>query len=88
MWVLVGYLIYKVAVIGSIYGVIRLLICKMHDWKTQPVKFQIGSKVIDAATAEALQVQIQRLSTVGNYIHMSDVVNLRQALDAHLVKKP
>ena len=30
-WVLVGYLIYKITVIGSIYGVIRLLIVKMHD---------------------------------------------------------
>ncbi len=88
VWVLVGYLVYKVAVIGSAYGVIRLLICKVHDWKTQPVKFQIGSKVIDAATAEALQAQILRLNRIGNYIHMSDVTALSQALDAHLAKKP
>jgi len=31
VWVLVGYLAYKVVVVGSIYGVIRLLIIKGHD---------------------------------------------------------
>ena len=31
VWVLAGYLIYKISVIGSIYGVIRLLIVKAHD---------------------------------------------------------
>lgn len=88
VWVLVGYLVYKVAVIGSIYGVIRLLICKVHDWKTQPRPMKIGAKVIDEATADALQVQLLRLNRIGNYIHMSDVLALSQALDAHLAKKP
>lgn len=87
VWVLVGYLVYKVAVIGSIYGVIRLLIVKAHDWLTAPRQMLIGTKIIDAETAEALQVQIQRLNRVGNYIHQSDVTILKQALDAHLAKK-
>lgn len=88
VWVLVGYLVYKVAVIGSVYGVIRLLIVKLHDWLTVPRQMRIGSKVTDAETGEALQVQLLRLNKIGNYIHMSDVTALSQALDAHLAKKP
>ena len=81
--VLVGYLAYKVAVIGSIYGVIRLLIVKMHDWKTKPVVFKIGAKALDEETAEALQAQIARICS-SSYYHMSDVQKLREALDAKL----
>ena len=86
VWVLVGYLVYKVAVIGSIYGVIRLLIVKAHDWLTAPRQMRIGTRTLDAKAAEELQVQINRLST-HNYISSSDVQNLKQALDAHLAKK-
>lgn len=32
VWVLCGYLIYKLAVIGSVYGLIRLAINKAHEW--------------------------------------------------------
>lgn len=86
VWVLVGYLVYKVAVIGSIYGVIRLLIVKAHDWKTAPTEFKIGAKTLDGQAADDLRVQIQRLS---NYSHITsyDVLVLKQALDAHLAKK-
>jgi hypothetical protein len=85
VWVLVGYLAYKVVVVGSVYGVARLLIIKLHDWLTKPkvVKLSLGAKVIDEATAEALNAQIARLSN-GIYLHMSDVKKLREALDAKL----
>jgi hypothetical protein len=33
IWVLVGFFAYKTIVIGSIYGVIKLAIVKLHDWK-------------------------------------------------------
>ena len=85
VWVLVGYLAYKVVVVGSIYGVIRLLIIKLHDWLTKPrvVALKIGAKPIDESTAEALNAQIARISS-GHYFHMSDVQKLREALDAKL----
>ena len=85
VWVLVGYLVYKVAVVGSIYGVIRLLIIKGHDWATKPktVALKIGAKPIDESTAEALNAQIARVCS-GQYYHMSDVQKLREALDAKL----
>lgn len=87
VWVLVGFLAYKVAVIGSIYGVIRLLIVKLHDWLVRPsvVQLQLGIKPIDEATAHALNAQIARISG-GSYVHMSDVQKLREALDAKFSK--
>ena len=36
LWVLCGYLVYKLAVIGSIYGLIRFAIDKTHDYLTKP----------------------------------------------------
>ena len=87
VWVLVGYLAYKVAVVGSIYGVIRLLIVKFHDWATKPktVALKLGARPIDESTAEALNAQIARLCDSG-YCHMSDVQKLREALDWKLKK--
>ena len=76
-WVLVGYLIYKITVIGSIYGVIRLLIVKMHDVlmdrKTMAKPGEIPC--IDETVHAALIMQINRLKTT-IYIHNSDVQNL------------
>ena len=85
VWVLVGYMAYKVVVVGSIYGVARLMIIKFHDWLTKPkvVKFNLGAKALDEDTAVALTAQIARLSD-GIYLHMGDVKKLREALDAKL----
>lgn len=80
VWVLVGYLIYKIVVVSSVYGVIRLVIIKLHDWATKPRAFKVGAKLIDEATAEALNVQIARIAST-SYIHMIDVQKLREALD-------
>lgn len=86
LWVLIGFLAYKLAVIGSIYGVIRLLIVKGHDWLTRPreVTLKLGVRAIDEATAEALNAQVARVCGSGLYYHMSDVQKLREAIDAKL----
>ena len=83
VWVLAGYLAYKIAVIGSIYGVIKLMIQRLYEWKTHPAQFKVSTRIIDAQTAEALQVQIARIGST-SYIHMSDVQALREALDVKL----
>jgi len=88
IWVIVALFAYKVVVIGSVYGVIRLAIVKAHDWLVKPREMRIGSKAISQDVAEALQVQIQRICTT-TYYHMSDVEKLRRALDAEFsAKKP
>jgi len=48
LWVALGYFVYKVAVIGSIYGLARFFIDKLHSWLVTPkeklveVKYEIG----------------------------------------------
>lgn len=89
-WVLVGFLCYKITIIGSIYGVMRLFIIKLHDWLVTPkqVQMKLGMKVFDEATAEALNAQIARLNSGSTYIHMSDVQKLREAIDAKFKGQP
>jgi len=86
VWVLVGYLIYKVAIVGSVYGVIRLAIIKVHDWKVKPVevRMKLGAQPLGEGAIEALNAQIARLAGPSGYIHMSDIQKLREALDAKL----
>ena len=81
-WVLVGHLIYKITVIGSIYGVIRLLIVKMHDVLmdrkavVKPGEIPCANETVHAA----LIIQISRLRE-GVYIHNCDVQKLANAID-------
>lgn len=88
VWVLAGYLAYKVAIVGSIYGVIRLAITKLYEWKTAKVETQIrlGVNTINEDVAEAIKLQLTRLFGNG-YIQYSDVAKLRQAIDIVLKGK-
>ena len=81
-WVLVGYLIYKITVIGSIYGVIRLLIVKMHDVLMDRKSVVKPGEIlcIDDTVHAALIAQLNRLKT-SRYIHSSDVQNLANTID-------
>jgi len=94
LWVIAAFWGYKVVVIGSVYGVIRLAIVKLHDWLTAkeaakrvPVPMTLGANMINAETADALRAQMARLGGGGGYVHMSDVQRLKTALDALEVKK-
>ena len=81
-WVLVGYLIYKITIIGSIYGVIRLLIVKLHDVLiTRKAVVKPGEiPCIDDTVHAALIMQISRLAE-GVYIYSSGVQELAKAID-------
>lgn len=86
LWVLVGFYAYKVVVIGSIYGVIRFSIEKLHDWKTRPpapqiVQFRIGGAVISEDVAAGLQAQLARLASRSGYFHAEGIAKLRKAID-------
>lgn len=89
VWVLVGFLVYKLAVIGSIYGTIRFGIQQFVVWRASTVSrpFKMGSRLIDESVGEALQAQIVRLCSMTGYIHHSDVVRLQRAIDAALEKE-
>lgn len=86
-WVLCGYLIYKLSIVGSIYGLIRYAIHKFVEWRTlpppppPPIMYKLnGMNAINEEVALSIVAQLQRLSTTG-YIHASDVHKLRMALD-------
>lgn len=86
LWVLIGYLIYKLAIIGSMYGVMRFAIQKFVEWKTNPKTFKVGGRAVNEAVAYEIEVQISRLVST-SYIHSSDVLKLKQALDIVLKGK-
>lgn len=87
VWVIVAFYIYKVSIIGSIYGAIRFSISKLHDWavtrKTMPVIEQEinlvdrlhGICITSDATLNMLILQIQRLKGIHGY---------RQAMFIHM----
>jgi hypothetical protein len=80
VWVLAGLLLYKVTVIGSIFGILKLLINRAFEWHTKPKQLKLYDRCINIETYNALEVQIKRLST-SSYIHMSDVRKLEAWLD-------
>lgn len=81
VWVLVGFLLYKIVVVGSIYSVARLLIIKLHHAITRSKEFTIDEVPVNAETAVALTKQLSRLLGGGFFYKMQDVEKLRKALD-------
>ena len=99
IWVIAIYFFFKVTVVGSIYGVIRLAIIKLHDVlmarKTLPpqqvdIEVLIDGMVISDQKEEFMR-QLRRLRGIrtgihSEYIHKSSVNFLREAIDAQLAK--
>lgn len=88
VWVLVGYLVYKIAVIGSIYGLLRFLIDRLHSWLTGPrvitKEWDLDEITIDDRTRVKLINQIMRSRNHGlRYMHPDDVEWLRKAIDEY-----
>jgi hypothetical protein len=87
LWVLIGFLIYKLAVIGSIYGTIRFIVDKLHSWLTnrdQEMRPLLDGIVI-TGNVNGLMAQLHRCKHAsGKYIHQTDVEWLREAIDAKL----
>jgi hypothetical protein len=101
VWVLVGFLAYKVAVVGSVYGLLRLLIEKTHAWlvfRKQPaleIKEVELRPLLDGLAIKAeissLMYQIKRVAGKGlnidsSYIHGASVDWLRRAIDDRIAK--
>ena len=91
LWVIAFFFIYKVSIIGSIYGVIRLGIMKAHDWLTNPKprtviqKIDVAGECITGAHTDLLrQIRRCKRATGQYYIHDSDVAWLTEAIDAKI----
>lgn len=89
LWVLTGYWIYKLAIIGSVYATIRFCVAKFVDWKTtpppppHPVVYNFKGILVNEDVAIALAGQLTRLQTDSGYgyVHASDIARLTKGLD-------
>lgn len=86
VWILAGLLFYKVAVIGSIYGVIRLAIEKWHDYLIKPKevieKLSLDGIYVTGATKEEMTKLLHTLRKPGmNYVHIDDIEALQKAME-------
>jgi hypothetical protein len=98
LWVIAFFFVYKVAVIGSIYGVLRFGIEKLHSWLTTPkqllevreVRATLDGMVI-RGQLEAFIGQLHRIRGKGvniqsDYVHSASVEWLRDAIDDKIAK--
>ena len=95
VWVIVAFYIYKITIIGSIYGVIRFIVSKIHDYGiTQKTRLEqvnlhdkfYGITINQDETLDELIVQISRLKgkatgIKSSYIHKNSVDWLREAIN-------
>jgi len=99
LWVLIGFWAYKVMIVGSIYGVIRFVVSKVHDYLVQrkvipPEVKQIEVRVLVdgiciANAVDPLIAQLRRLVGMrtgikSDYVHQASVDWLREAIDEKL----
>lgn len=96
IWLLAIFFAYKVMIVGSIYGVIRFGIDRLHSWLTTPKQRleQVditgvinGMTITQDGSHDALVSQLNRLrgkatGIRSNYIHSTSVNWLREAIDA------
>lgn len=84
VWVLVGFYVYKVVVVGSIYGVVRFVTVAVKEImvreKVVRHEAKLGRNLLNSTVEALLVEQIQRIPS-SIYIHTSDVDDLRKAID-------
>jgi hypothetical protein len=96
LWVIAFFFAYKVVVVGSIYGVIRLGIERAHSWLTTPkVKMVEIRPMLDGmcigGAVEPLLTQLRRVAGKGTninsqFVHGCSVEWLREAIDGKIAK--
>jgi hypothetical protein len=99
LWVLAIIYGFKVVVVGSIFGVIKFTVEKLHNYATTP-KHTLSRVDIEpilrghviSGQLDALIAQITRIKYFGGgmdgYVHDKDVEWLRKAIDAHMIASP
>lgn len=96
LWVCIGFWAYKVIVIGSIYGTLKFVVTKLHDYlvrrktefKTVEMRPTIDGMCI-GGEADHLIAQLRRVVGKGtsinsSYVHRQSVNWLREAIDAKI----
>lgn len=93
LWILSGYFFYKLFIVGSVYGVIRLAIIKIHDYMVRPKeeikKITLSEKFITSDKAyDEFLLLIDSLLAAQNskYVHSSGVRWLKDAVKEKATK--
>ena len=78
VWILAGFLFYKLTVIGSVYGVIRLGINRLFDYlmkdRKQIKEFDLRGIILDEASEQmAKQLIISLRQHNLGYVHSTDI---------------
>lgn len=93
LWVLLGYLVYKLAVVGSIYGTVRYVVEKVHDVlkqrieaKTKPIihlyKWKEGVEPINEEVKDRIINTLLRLKAHND--HTSSLAYVHSSLATKL----
>ena len=100
VWVIIGYFIYKIFIVGSVYGVIRFVTQKIHDVivakKTEAARpvhdvTPMLDGMVITGEKEHFLFQLRRIAGKGtgiksDYIHHASVEWLRGAIDDKIAK--
>jgi len=86
VWVCAMFFVYKVVVVGSVYGVIRFVttkVCSLFNNQDKIKVVQIGKTLfVDSPAEQYFLDQMARLKKDGlSYIHQSDIERLEKAID-------
>lgn len=99
LWVIAMYFFFKLAVVGSIYGVIRFITMKMHDWaitkrvtvKQETCVINLDNHLITCSLDDNIgefRRLLERMKfSTGQYIHSSDIARVNRALDMLMEKE-
>lgn len=86
LWILLGFLFYKLAILGSVYGVIRLALNHLHSWATRErkvtVKGTFGGIHYEEYTGKLLEAQLKRLMGTSMFLSVENVRTLEKILDS------
>ena len=85
LWVIGFFFAYKLFILGSMYGVARLAIVKLHDWLTRErvvkTRIALGRHLISSVSVERVDAIIESIKiSTGTYIHNSDLDRLEKAI--------
>lgn len=89
LWVMIGFWAYKVIIVGSVYGLIRFTVDKLHSWLTKPkvVKQEWTWRTVYFADPEGVEGLMRQIAndlhpdSENGYrmIYTSDIKALREA---------
>lgn len=95
----IGLFTYKTLIVGSIYGVMKFAIQKMHDVLTKPIHERktvditadLDGMMISGCTdyliRQIKRIKNKRTGISTNYIHEGDVDWLREAIDEKMERE-